>query len=367
METQINYALLDRQYAAEKGDLDKIITDHLATGQYILGGAVEDLEERIAAYCGVDYCVTVNSGTDALILGLRALGVGEGDEVITPPNSFIASAAAIVHLGAKPVFADVGEDMNVDPAAIKKAITTKTKAIMPVHLTGRVCKMEEIRAIADEYGLFVVEDAAQSFGSAYSGKKSGSFGDLACFSAHPLKVFNACGDAGFITTNNADICKEVKLLRNHGFVTRTHVKEWGFVSRLDAVQAAILRYRLDKVDDYIKARRKNFEQFKKCLDKKNIKLPIEKEHEYNSYQTFVLQVERREALQQYLKEAGIDTSVHYPTPIHLQEAAQELGYKKGDMPVAEGQSSKILSVPISQYLTPDEVTYIAEKINEFYT
>ncbi len=365
-DKKIEYALLDRQYEAEKEKLDSIILEGMASGQYILGKDIGDLEKEIARYCGTKYCVTVNSGTDALILGMSALGIGSGDEVITPPNSFFASTSSIIHLGAVPVFVDIQGDMNIDPKLIEKAITPKTKAIMPVHLTGRICAMDEIRSIARKHNLLVVEDAAQSFGSMYKGKKSGSFGDIGCFSAHPLKVFNACGDAGFITTNKEEVYKAVGFLRNHGFLTRTYIKKWGYVSRLDTVQARILSYRLTQVDEYIQRRRQNIELFRSTLNKKYITILPDKDYEYNSCQTFMIHVPNRDELKIFLADQKIEVHVHYPIPIHLQDVAKPLGYKLGDMPVTEKYSSRILSVPISQYLKKEEILYISRKINEFY-
>jgi dTDP-4-amino-4,6-dideoxygalactose transaminase len=362
----ISYASLDRQFAEEKSEILDMQSKILASGQYILGEIVNELEIKIAEYCGVSHCVSLNSGTDALLLGMLALGIGRGDEVITPPNSFVASSAAIAHIGAKPVFVDVADDQNIDVANIERAITSKTKAIMPVHLTGRICDMDKIESIAKQHGLAVVEDAAQSFGSKYKGRAAGSFGDVACFSAHPLKVFNACGDAGFVTTNRDDLASRIRTLRAHGMVDRNTVKEWGVVSRLDALQAGILLVRLAKIDDYIKRRRRNVETFKRLISSSGVYIAPCKECEYNSFQTFVVRSSQRDELQAYLLDAGIHTSVHYPVPIHLQPAAAALGYKSGDMPETESQAKTILSVPVSQFLRDEEVVYIANTINNFF-
>ncbi|SVC49421.1 uncharacterized protein METZ01_LOCUS302275, partial [marine metagenome] len=229
----------------------------LGSGHYVGGDKVDKFEKNIAQLCQVKYAVALNSGTDALTLSLHLLGVGRDDEVITPPNSFIASTAVIMHLGARPVFVDVLPDQNIDPTKIEAVITDKTKAIMPVHLTGRVCEMDPIITLAEKYNLAVVEDAAQAIGSKYKNHISGSFGHVGCFSTHPLKNLNACGDGGFITTNDEKIYSEVKALRNHGMSDRNSVNKFGYVSRMDNLQAAILNYRLGKLDDIIRKRRNN--------------------------------------------------------------------------------------------------------------
>jgi dTDP-4-amino-4,6-dideoxygalactose transaminase len=362
----ISYSCLERQYQVEK-DLLIIAFERVAcSGQFILGSIVEELEQKLAEFCGVKFCVTLNSGTDALILGMMAAGIKKGDQVITPPNSFVASTAAIIHLGAVPVFVDVDEDQNINISLIEQAITEKTKAIMPVHLTGRICNMDEIEKIANKYNLLIIEDAAQSFGSIYKNKKSGSFGKIGCFSAHPLKAFNACGDAGFLTTNDINIAERIKRLRAHGLIDRNTIQEWGCVSRLDTLQASILLMRLQLVEQYIKQRRKNVEFYRESLDPKYVFIPPCKDYEYNSFQTFVVQVDDRDSLQLYLKQNGVESSIHYPIPIHLQIPAKKLGYKSGDFPVTEKQASHILSLPISQFLKESEIQYISSLINDFY-
>ena len=366
MNKEISYALLDRQYLSEKEELFEIFKKTVSSGQFILGEVVEDLERQIAQFCGVKYCITVNSGTDALFLGMCAAGIGAGDEVITPPNSFVASTATLVHLGAKPVFVDVGEDQNIDPSLIEEKITDKTKAIMPVHLTGRIAAMDEIRVIAARHNLLIIEDAAQSFGSKYHGDCSGSLGDIGCFSAHPLKAFNACGDAGFITTDNDGISERLRVLRNHGMIDRNTVQNWGWVSRMDGIQAAILRMRLGKIESYLEKRRKNVSLLRRILNQDFVFIPECREHEYNTFQTFVIQVDARDELQNHLRDRGVQSAVHYPIPIHLQPAAKSLGYKVGDMPMVESQAKRILSIPVSQFLSDDEIIYISDQINEFF-
>ncbi|EMO64800.1 pleiotropic regulatory protein DegT domain protein [Leptospira borgpetersenii serovar Pomona str. 200901868] len=264
----IPYINLVEQWKNEREELLPILDSVLGSGQYVGGQEVAKFEEDIAKFCGVKYAVALNSGTDALVCGLLELGIQPGDEVITPPNSFIASTASIVNIKAKPVFVDVGEDQNLDPEKLEKAITSKTKAIMPVHLTGRVAAMNEIMRIADKYSIPVIEDAAQSIGSKYDGKFSGSIGKVGCFSTHPLKNLNACGDGGFLTTNDEKIYNSVSRIRNHGLVDRNTVGEFGFVTRMDTVQAAILNFRLMRLPQVIEKRRQNAQLYKTLLDKK---------------------------------------------------------------------------------------------------
>jgi dTDP-4-amino-4,6-dideoxygalactose transaminase len=361
----IPYVNLVAQWQDEKQDLLPIIESVMSSGQYVGGNLVDEFEQKAAKFCGTKYCVALNSGTDALVLGLMALGVEAGDEVITPPNSFIASTAAIVHLKAKPVFVDVLPDQNIDPTQIEKAITQKTKAIMPVHLTGRVANMTAIMEIADRHNIPVIEDAAQSVGSKYSGQSSGSFGNIGCFSAHPLKNLNACGDAGFLTTDNSNIAQNIRLSSNHGLADRNTVEKFGSVSRMDTLQAAILIYRLSRLPEMIKKRRINANLYRTLLDLKQVYIPQERKEELNTYHTFVIQCENRDELQKHLMENGIETAIHYPVPIHLQPAALTLGVSKGDFPVTENQSGRILTLPIHQYLNESDIGYVCHTINRW--
>ena len=361
----VPYIDLSAQWQDEKKDLLPIIESVMSSGQFVGGEAVEHFEHKAAELCETQYCVALNSGTDALVLGLLALGICPGDEVITPPNSFIASTAAIIHLRAKPVFVDVQPDQNIDPNKIEKAITSKTKAIMPVHLTGRIANMSAILKIAEAHNIPVIEDAAQSFGSQYAGQPSGSLGKIGCFSAHPLKNLNACGDAGFMTTDDENVAKCVRQYRNHGLADRNTVEKFGGVSRMDTLQAAILTYRLSRLAQMILRRRNNVEQYKSLLNFDQVFIPEEHEKEFNTYHTFVIQCEKRDELQEHLIERGIETAIHYPVPIHLQPAALSLGARKGDFPVTENQSERILSLPIHQYLSEDTIFEISKCINEF--
>ena len=271
----------------------------------------------------------------------------------------------VAHLGLKPRFVDILDDQNIDPSQIEKNITKKTKVIMPVHLTGRVCRMKEILKIAKKYNLKVIEDSAQAFGSKLYNRHAGTFGDVGCFSTHPLKNLNSLGDGGFMVTNNKSIYERARILRNHGTKDRNVIDEFGFVSRLDTIQAVVLDYRLKKVNRLIKRRRKNAALYRKYLTKK-IFIPKERKDEFNTYHTFVVQTPNKDQLKKYLITKGIETAIHYPIPIHLQPSAKKIGHKKGDFIKTEQQSKKILTLPIHQHLKESEIFKISQLINKFF-
>ncbi|MBC8068348.1 MAG: DegT/DnrJ/EryC1/StrS family aminotransferase [Deltaproteobacteria bacterium] len=362
----VPYVDLAAQFAAERPLLERAIISALSEGQWIGGAQVEQFERKAAAVLGAAHVVAVGSGTDALVLGMRALDIGVGDEVITPPNSFVASTAAIVHVGATPVFADVLADQGLDPAAVERAITPRTRAIMPVHLTGRMADMDALGAIARRHGLRIIEDAAQAFGSKLHGASAGTLGDIGCFSAHPLKNLNAAGDAGFIVTADDELAARLRRLRNNGLVDRNTVVEWGTVSRLDTVQAVVLAHRLDAIDEVIAKRRANAVRYRGLLDPAHVIHPACAPGQSNSFHTFVVQVDRRDALQRHLADHGIGTSIHYPIPIHLQPAARALGYGPGSFPETERQAARILSLPIHQFLGDDDIVRVAATVNDFF-
>jgi len=364
---RIPYVNLQKQWIEERDDLLPIIDKVLESAQFVGGDELDKFEENIAKLCGTKYACGLNSGTDALMLALALSGIGKGDEVITPPNSFIASTAAIVHIGATPIFVDVLPDQNIDPSKIEAAITKNTKAIMPVHLTGRMCDMDPIIDIANTYGLKVIEDSAQSIGSKYKGRLSGSIGDVGCFSTHPLKNLNACGDGGFLTTNDEIIYNKSRLYRNHGMANRNIVHHFGSVTRMDNLQASILNYRLDKLETVTHKRRVNAKAYIDGINNRDLFIPEEKNSEYNVYHTFVVQSKYRDELKEYLSKKEIDTAIHYPIPIHLQPAAKELGYKVGDFPVTEKQAKEILTLPVNQYLERIDLERIISVINQFKT
>jgi dTDP-4-amino-4,6-dideoxygalactose transaminase len=362
----IRYVDMAAQFAEQRDEIMARVEAVLAEGKLVGGPDIEILEQEIAGFCGVAHAVALNSGTDALALGMAALGIGEGDEVIVPPNSFIASAAAVATIGATPVFADVRDDLNIDPEKVEAAITPRTKAIMPVHLTGRIADMAPLLEMAERNGLLVIEDASQSFGSRYRERLAGSFGDVGCFSAHPLKNFNAAGDAGFLTTDNGELAEKVAKMRNHGLVGKGLSEAFGYVSRMDTLQAAILRYKLEVLPGVIERRRDNAALYRELLDPEHVFTAPERDVEFNTYHTFVIQVDRRDELKAHLVERQIGSAIHYPLPLHLQPAAIHLGHKAGDFPVAERQAGRILSLPVHQNLSESDVRRVADAVNGFF-
>ncbi len=368
MKFNIPFVDLKARYFEERDEILGSIDKVLESGNLILSAAVTELENKVEKFTGAKYCVSLNSGTDALMMGLWAAGVKKGDEVIHPPISFVATTAAIVHIGAKPVFADVGKDQLIDPAEIEKKITDKTKAIVPVHWAGKLCNMSEILKISKKYNLTVIEDSAQSMGSFISGKHGGTFGLAGAISCHPLKNFNALGDSGMLLTDSLEIAEKVRLYRNHGLKARDQVVMFGVNSRLDALQAEVLKYRLTRLNDVIEKRRKNANLYRKLINTNEIYIPPEKINEgyQDSYVMFIIQANRRDALKKYLDSKGIETLIYYGTPLHLQEASKSLGYKKGDFPVAEDQANKVLALPHNQSLTTEQIEYVSKIINQFY-
>jgi dTDP-4-amino-4,6-dideoxygalactose transaminase len=364
---KIPYVDVAGQHAALKADLHDALDRVLDHGHFILGEEVEEFERRFAELCQAPFAIGVNSGTDALILSLRALGIGPGDEVITAPNSFVASAGCIALVGAKPVFVDIRDDYNLDPTLLEAAITPRTKAMLPVHLTGRAADMDGIMDIARRHHLRVVEDAAQAVTAEYKGRRVGSFGDAGCFSLHPLKTLNACGDGGVVVTHSRELCEKIQLMRNLGLRTRENAVLWSSNSRLDTLQASLLLVKLKYVNEWTEKRRTNARIYQEKLKGlPSVQVPMDSPHERAVYHTFVIQAERRDELKQYLADQGIGTAVHYAIPIHLQAAAAGLGYRRGDFPVAERQAARILSLPIYPELRRKDLERVAETIRSFY-
>ncbi len=361
----VPYVNLAQQHQPLKPALLAAVSRVLDHGQFILGPEVTEFEQRFADLCGVRFAVGVNSGTDALILALRALGVRPGDEVITAPNSFVASASAIGILGARPVFVDVGDDYNLDPNRLEAAITPRTRAILPVHLTGRPAAMGPILAVARAHNLAVVEDCAQAVLARYDDRPVGSLGDAGCFSLHPLKTLNACGDGGVITTHDAGLAQELRILRNIGLRSREDCVVWSHNSRLDTLHAAMLLVKLDHLADWTAARRAYARDYQARLADV-VRVPVDQPHEYAVYHTFVIQAEARDDLQAYLAAQGIGTAVHYPAPIHVQRAAAGLGYQPDDFPVTMAQAQRILSLPIYPELTEAQRAAVVTQIRSFY-
>ncbi len=363
---KVPFINLGLQHRLIKDELLDIVSGLLDSGKFILGEDLVKFENSFAHLCGTKYAIGVANGTDALFLSMKVMGIQQGDEVITAPNSYLASASSIYLAGATPVFADVREDFNIDPEQIKKVISPKTKAIIPVHLTGRPVDIDAILQIAQEHHLAVIEDCAQAICAEYKDKPVGSFGNLGCFSLHPLKNLSACGDGGIITTNNEDLYQKLLKARNHGLRNRDECEFWSYNSRLDNLHAAMLNVKLNKLSEWTARRRKIASYYYDRISGLDMIVPTDKPFEKAVYHTFIIQTGRRDKLKNFLSENEIDTKIHYPIPIHLQDAAKYLGYKKGDFPVTENQAETILSLPVFPELSDDQVEYVADTINKFF-
>ncbi len=359
---------LTRQYASIRDEMDEAIQKVLDHGMFIMGPELKEFETRLSEYCAVKNGVGVASGTDALLLSLRALGVGSGDEVITSTFTFFSTAGVISRLGARPVFVDIDpRTFNIDPDSLAGAITKKTKAIIPVHLYGQIAEMDEISAIAEKHNLPIVEDAAQAIGATYKGKKAGSFGRTACFSFFPSKNLGAYGDAGFLVTDDDDLADLIRKLRIHGAKPKYYHSMVGYNSRLDTIQAAVLMVKLKYLPDWHEARRGRAARYDRLLeDIQQITTPFVHEHNYHIYHQYTLITEDRDGLKNFLKsrEIGIDT--YYPLPLHLQDCYKELGYQREDLPVSESLSNKVISLPIVPELTDEEQDFVVESLKEYY-
>lgn len=361
----IPYLDLGKMHHIIEDEITEAIKKVMKNEWYILGQELADFEEEYASYCGTRYCLGVGNGLDALHIILNAYGIGEGDEVIVPANTFIATALAVSYAGATPVFVDVEEKTyNIDPEQVEKKITEKTKAIIAVHLYGRLADMKKISQIADKYDLHVIEDAAQAHGAISYGKKAGSFGMAAGFSFYPGKNLGAMGDAGAITTNDEQIYEKAIALRNYGSGEKYHHIYQGFNSRMDELQAAILRVKLRHLDEWTVRRREIAEFYLKNIQNNTIKLPEYSEGE-NVWHIFPVFCENRADLQQYLQDNGIMAQIHYPIPVHLQKAYQDLGYQKGDFPVAEHLADTELSLPVWYGMSEKEIEEIVSALNQF--
>ena len=363
--TRVPFVNITGQHRPLKAELLKACEQVLDHGQFVLGPEVAEFETRFADLCGVRFALGVDNGTNALMLSLRALGIGAGDEVITAANSFFASASSIAMTGAKPVLVDVLDDLTIDPEQVERAITPRTRAIMPVHLTGRPADMAALCGIASRRGVAIVEDAAQAVGAGSQGKMVGSFGRTGCFSLHPLKILNAVGDGGVITTDDKAIYDQLVKARNHGLRNRDECEFWSLNSRLDTLQAAMLLVKLGALEAGIAARREIAACYGQQLQYL-VTVPQERAGDRPVYQTYVIQCERRQELQDHLAAQNIDSKVHYPVPIHLQPAAKGLGHRAGDFPVTERLAASILSLPIYPELTADQLQHVVEAIRGFY-
>lgn len=362
---------LKEQYRSIKADIDSAVLGVLGKGNFILGENVKSLEQEMAKYCGVKFGIGVASGTDALDLSLMALGIKEGDEVITTPFTFIATSEAISQAGARPVFVDIDlESFNIDVTLIRSKITKNTKAIIPVHIYGQPCNMDEIQKIAKEFNLTIIEDCAQAIGAEFKGKRVGSFGKAGCFSFFPSKNLGAFGDGGMIVTDDEELTKKLKMLRVHGSKDKYyHIME-GRNSRLDEMQAAIVRVKLNHIDKWNQLRIKWASAFNNNLADLQkadfVILPKEVSGVKHVYHIYGLRAKDRDGLKAYLEENGVQTGVHYPIPLHLQEVYRDLGYKKSDFPNAESLAKDIISLPLYPELTQEQVDYISKCIKDFY-
>jgi dTDP-4-amino-4,6-dideoxygalactose transaminase len=377
---EMNVPLLDLkiQYRAIKGEIQKALDEVLESQLFILGPKVEDLERNIAAYSGTQCAAGVSSGTDALLVSLMALGIKPDDEVITTPFTFFATAGVITRLCARPVFVDINPTtFNIDPQKIELAITKRTRAIIPVHLFGQCADMDPILKVTGEHGLFVVEDAAQSIGAAYKGRRAGSMGDCGILSFFPSKNLGGFGDGGMVVSNDSSLCEKVKILRDHGAESRYYHKTVGGNFRLDAIQAAVLNVKLQYLDQWSQKRRENASDYDRRFREAGlvarglVRTPEavyqrSGDPNYHIYNQYTLRVKDRDRLHSYLKENEIGNAIYYPVPLHLQECFRGLGYREGDFPAAEEAARTVLSIPVYPELTDEQREYVVNKIAEFY-
>jgi len=357
----IPFVDLKVQYDSIKDEINEVIQNVLDNTSFIMGEELKKFEVEFARFCDVKYAVGVANGSDALILALRACGIGKGDEVITVPHTFIATTEAITHVGGKIIFVDIDhKTYTIDVSKIEEKINKRTKTIIPVHLYGQPADMDPIMRLAKEYNLKVIEDAAQAHGAEYKEKKVGSIGDVACFSFYPGKNLGAYGDAGMITTNSEEIAKKVKLLRNHGRITKKYEHQIeGYSSRLDNLQAAILRVKLKYLNKWNDLRRRNAKKYNELLSNiDGIIIPYEADYAKHVYHLYVIKTESRDILREELKSNDIATGIHYPIPLHLQPAYKYLGYKEGDFQITEKASQEILSLPMFAELSDKQIDEI---------
>lgn len=363
----IPFATFEPMHDEIRDQLDAAYNQVMKNSYFIQGSEYESFEKEFADYCGVRYCVGVGTGLDALYLILKAMGIGSGDEVIVPSNTFIATALAVSYAGATPVLAEPDiETFNIDPTRIEEKISGKTKAIIAVHLQGRAADMDSINAIAAQYGLKVIEDAAQAHGAKYKGRRVGALADAAGFSFYPGKNLGALGDGGCVTTNDKDIADKIHALGNYGSDYKYHHIYQGTNSRLDELQAAFLRAKLPHLDRWNDNRRHIAARYFSEIKNPLIKLPPASDEEYEHiYHVYVIRCKKRDELEQYLMKLGIKTVKHYPIPIHLQKAYECLHIGEGELPIAEEISRTVLSIPMYYGMTEDQVSYVIEAINHF--
>lgn len=364
---KIPFATFEPMHKEIRDELDAAYKKVIDTSYFIQGEECHRFEEEYAKYCGTKYCVGVATGLDAIYLILKALDIKEGDEVIVPSNTYIATALAVSFTGATPVFVEpIIENYNIDVNRIEEKVNNRTKAIIAVHLQGRAADMDAVNKIAKEHGLYVIEDAAQGHGAKYKGKKVGALSDAAAWSFYPGKNLGALGDAGCVTTNNKKIADKVRALGNYGSDYKYHHIYKGTNSRLDELQAAFLRVKLPHLDKWNAARREIAKKYLQEIKNPLIKLPVHTSNEYEHvYHVFVIRCDKRDELEEYLADSGIGTVKHYPIPMHMQKAYEDLGIQKGQLPIAEEISRTVLSIPMYYGMTDKEVNYVIEKLNNF--
>jgi dTDP-4-amino-4,6-dideoxygalactose transaminase len=365
-QMKVPFLDLKAHHAVMIDEFDGAIREVIESSAFAGGPFVEKFEEEFAAYCGSNYAIGVSNGTDALWLTLLALGIGEGDEVITVPNTFIATAEAITYCKARPVFVDVDETtFTMDPAELKRSLTARTKAIIPVHLFGQPADMDPILDFARSHGLFVIEDAAQAHGAEYKGRKAGTMGDAGCFSFYPGKNLGAFGEAGAVVTNDAELRQKIQNLRDHGQTRKYYHTLMGWNCRMDGIQAAVLSIKLRYLEEANRLRREHASQYNQAFAGIDaIATPYEANYARHVYHVYAIRVQERDDVWRSLKEKGIGCAVHYPVPIHLQEACRNLGYTPGAFPVAENLAEEFLSLPMFPELTEEQIEYVVRCISE---
>ena len=368
---QVPFVDLKIQYEQIKHQVMPMVTEAMENGAFIGGPQVTGFEEEFAAFCDSKYCVGVGSGTDALRFALIAAGVGPGDAVVTVPHTFIATTEAISQVGAAPVFVDIDDrTYTMDPLNLedflKQHQTSSVGAVIPVHIYGQPADMDAIVAIAGKYNIAVIEDACQAHGARYKNRKAGSIGDIGCFSFYPGKNLGAYGEAGAVVTQNEEIAKKISMLRDHGQEKKYFHAMEGYNGRLDAIQAGVLRIKLKKLADWNTARRENAKIYDKLLsDISGVTIPVEAAYARGVYHLYVILIEDRDGLQGFLNDKGIGSGLHYPVPLHLQNAYAHLGYREGAFPVTEKVAGQLLSLPMFPELTRDQIEYVADAIKEF--
>lgn len=365
---RVPFADLKEQYHAISGEIDDAVRGVIQRADFILGKEVEEFETEFAAYLGVKHAVGVGSGLAALELALRAYGIGPGDEVVTAANSFVATALAIAAVGARPVLADIDPlTHNIDPRALEAAITPRARAAIPVHLYGQPAALEPILAVSERHNLLVIEDACQAHGARYQGRRVGGFGHAAAFSFYPAKNLGAYGDGGMVTTDDPSVAEKVRRLRNYGQVAKYHHEVAGTNSRLDTLQAAVLRVKLRYLDRWNESRRQHASSYGRLLDGLPLRRPSVAGDVEHVYHLYVIEVDERDRVREALHALGVETGIHYPVPIHLQKAFASLGHRPGDFPVTEAAAQSVLSLPMFPELTEAQVADVAEALSRTLT